>query len=40
MSQVITLNIGGAGVNLGKAALELATEEHGIGLDGYLTEEN
>ena len=37
MSQIITINIGGAGVNLGKAALELSCQEHGIGHDGYLT---
>ena len=36
MSQIITINVGGAGVNIGKAALELSAEEHGIGYDGYL----
>ena len=39
MSQVITINIGGTGVNLGKASLELNAAEHGIGLDGYLKDE-
>ena len=36
MSQIITIGVGGAGVNIGKAALELSAEEHGIGYDGYL----
>ena len=36
MSQVITIGIGGAGVNLGKVALELSAEEHGIGHDGFF----
>lgn len=36
MSQIITINIGGAGVNIGKAALELSAEEHGIGYDGFF----
>ena len=39
MSQVITVNIGGTGVNLGKACLELNAAEHGIGLDGYFKDE-
>ena len=39
MSQVITVNVGGTGVNLGKASLELNTAEHGIGLDGYFKDE-
>lgn len=36
MSQIITINVGGAGVNIGKAALQLSAKEHGIGFDGYL----
>ena len=36
MSQIITINIGGAGVNIGKAALELSAEEHGIWYDGFF----
>ena len=40
MSQVITVNIGGTGVNLGKASLELNAAEHGIGLDGYFKNED
>ena len=33
MSSVITVNLGGAGVNIGKAAIELTADEHRIGLD-------
>ena len=40
MSQLITINIGGTGVKLGKSALELSTAEHGIGIDGFFTDEN
>ena len=36
MSQVITMCIGGAGVNIGKSALELSAAEHAIGSDGLL----
>lgn len=39
MSQVITLNVGGAGVNIGKACVELNVKEHGIGPDGFLLDE-
>ena len=30
------MSVGGAGVNIGKAALELSAKEHGIGMDGFL----
>ena len=31
--------MGGAGVNIGKACLELNAEEHGIDTDGFLKDE-
>ena len=40
MSQILTINVGGTGVKLGKAALELSTAEHGIGPDGFFVDEN
>ena len=39
MSSVISICIGGAGVNIGKSCLELNAEEHGIGADGFLIDE-
>ena len=39
MSSVISVCIGGTGVKLGKAALELNAEEHGIAPDGFLKDE-
>ena len=36
MSQIITINIGGAGVKMGQAQLELFTKEHGISTDGFI----
>ena len=39
MSQVISISVGGAGVNIGKEAIKLNAEEHGIGYDGFLEDE-
>ncbi len=38
MSQVISIHVGGTGVNIGKACLRRYTEEHGINQNGYLNE--
>ena len=37
---VISVNIGGAGVNIGKACLEVSAEEHGLGTDGFFIDED
>ena len=39
MSAVISMCIGGTGVKIGKACMELNAEEHGIGADGFLKDE-
>ena len=39
MSQIISIHLGGAGINIGKACLELNSEEHGIGPDGFFVDE-
>ena len=36
---MITISSGGAGVGLGTATLELNAKEHGIGYDGFFTDE-
>ena len=40
MSQVLTIGVGGAGVNLTKAALIESAKEHGIGYDGLFHDES
>ena len=40
MSQVITVSLGGGGINMGKEALELSAKEHGIDMDGYSINDN
>merc|ERR1719469_603073 len=40
MSSVISVCIGGAGVKVGKAALEVNAEEHGLGADGFFKDES
>ena len=40
MSSVITVCLGGAGVNMGKSWLELTAEEHGLGPDGFFKDED
>ena len=39
MSAVISMCIGGTGVKIGKACMELNAEEHGIGSDGFFKDE-
>ena len=37
---VISVNLGGAGVNIGKACIERNAQEHGIGTDGFFIDED
>ena len=39
MSSVISVCIGGTGVKVGKACLELNAEEHGLSADGFFKDE-
>ena len=40
MSSVISVCLGGTGVNIGKACLELNAEEHGLAPDGFFVDED
>ena len=39
MSSVISVCLGGTGVNIGKACLEVSAEEHGLSSDGFFVDE-
>ena len=40
MTEIITLNIGGCGTNMGLTQLELYCLEHNIGKDGRLLDQD
>ena len=39
MSEVISIGVGGAGINLAKSAMIQNAREHSIGYDGLMLEE-